>query len=289
MSGKKKVIAYAIYVVFLTVLFLVILFPEDTVRPFIVRNIQRVDPDISMEIGSLRPSLMPPGITMQDVTVYYQNQSMVESDNTRFSPAVFAFFRGIPAFGFKVEMFDGTVSGKCRMTSNTPSVESVVNAKISGINLAAIEELKDLLDYPLTGRVKGSFSGTLKGPAYTFASEFDIEKASATLAGRIPGIDSLRFESITGALTGDERKVTVERLAANGPQVDAELTGDIRLRRPYEASVLNLKGFIKPHSGFISELRKVLPVDLFLRKDPGEKGFPVRINGTIGEPGFSMK
>lgn len=290
-SAQKKIIACFMYVAGLTAVFLIVLFPEDAVRPFIENNIKRAAPGITLEIGELGPSLLPPGIRMRDMGVFYQDQLMVKPDDARFSPAIFSLLRGKPGFGFKIELFEGVVRGKCRLKgmSDQGMTQGTVEGRMAGVNLATIDAIKGLVSYPLAGELQGTLTGSKNGPAYTYASELTINEAAVNFAPPVFGLDRLAFEKIEAGLKGDARTVTVDLLKAKGSQVEAEFTGDIRLRRPYEASVLDLEGFIKPQSAFISQLRKVLPVDLLVRTNPGKKGFPVRIDGTIADPGISMQ
>lgn len=272
-------------------IFLILLFPEDAVRTFIEKNIKRVDPALSLEIGGLGLGVFPPGIRLSEPAVYYENRFVIQPDGAAFSPVVSTIFGGKPAFRFKIRVFDGVVQGRCRLDCNADNQghAGTLDAKISGIDLGTLKELKELLDYPLSGTIDGRVTGTINGAAYQFSSEFSVKELGVIFEPPLMGMDKLTFKTVEAELAGDEQSLTVNRCVARGGQMDVEFTGDIRLRRPYPESVLDLEGFVKPHSDFVKKLGKILPLDLIIRKNPGQKGYPVRIDGTVSAPGVSIQ
>ncbi len=294
-SGKKKALAYFIYIAGLILVFLVLLFPDEAVQTFIEKSVKRFDPGIELELGDVGPSLFPPSLKMRSVSVYYQGRLIAETEYARLTPAVFALLGGTPEFSFKTDMFGGIIRGKCRMETDAEKGEKAgtMNVSLSDIKLDRIHHLKDVLEYPLSGTVNGELSGTFQYPDFTwnyaFTANVALTDAAVVFSPPLLGMDKLAFETIDAAFNANDKKVVVERCAAKGVQVDAKITGDILWRRPYPSSVLKLDGFIKPHSAFVSKLGKALPIDLFASKNPGEKGFSVGVNGTLDAPEFSMR
>ena len=85
------------------------------------------------------------------------------------------------------------------------------------------------------------------------------------------------------------RRLEIKAGTIEGQVFDGEFTGDIIITAPFNDSILNLRGFIRPQAAFIKEASKTVPLDLLMKKQSDGKGLPVKLRGTIREPQISLR
>ena len=106
----------------------------------------------------------------------------------------------------------------------------------------------------------------------------------------IPGVNlkELTFSEANAKLAaGGGTDLRIESLTAKGSQVNGDLSGTIRLTVPFEKSVLDMTGSVRPHPSFISDLGSGLAV-LFQNRG-GNNTFPFVVKGTIEAPEFLLR
>ena len=100
-------------------------------------------------------------------------------------------------------------------------------------------------------------------------------------------LKSFSFESIAVDIAMNNQKIQINNCIIKGNQADGRISGSVNLKNPLGKSVLDLTGTIKPHHLLIEKLQKSFPVMSLLKT--GKSDFPIRLYGTIDQPGFSLK
>ena len=100
-------------------------------------------------------------------------------------------------------------------------------------------------------------------------------------------LESFSFESIAADIAMNNQKIQINECIIKGNQADGRISGSVNLKNPLGKSVLDLTGTIKPHQLLIENLQKSFPVKSLLKT--GKGGLPIRLYGTIDQPGFSLK
>jgi hypothetical protein len=63
MISLKTIFAYGLYALLAVALFLVLLFPDQTVKAYVDGRLAAIDPSLSMAVETIRPAI-PPGLKM---------------------------------------------------------------------------------------------------------------------------------------------------------------------------------------------------------------------------------
>lgn len=275
----------ALYIVGATIFFLFVLFPGEAVRDFVEENSHRFYPEmrINVQDAGLSPLLW---VVLKGVAFNYQGNTVARADYVKVRPALSTLW-GRRGGAFSSRIFDGSVRG--RLTRGKQKEGLVMEARLSKIDVASLP-LKDCLsDYAFAGVLAGACQLETGQGRVLGQANLTIDKGNIAFAKPAFGLESLEVGAIEATLSLEAGKVILSRCEVKGPQVAGSFSGDIMLRQPYAKSVLKIKGFITPQAALIAKLGESFPVELFLKKTPGDKGFPVVISGTIDAPRFSMK
>ena len=100
-------------------------------------------------------------------------------------------------------------------------------------------------------------------------------------------LESFSFKSIVAEVAMNNQKIQISNCIIKGDQADGMISGSVNLKNPLGKSVLDLTGTIKPHHLLIENLQKSFPVKSLLKT--GKSCLPIRLYGTIDQPGFSLK
>jgi len=284
-SDKYSKLACLLYLIAATVLFAYWLFPEDEVREFVEDGASRVNPYINIDINEVSPSF-PPGVKFSDISFSYQGDPIADPDYIRVRPGLFSLLGKSPLFFYKSAVFGGVIDGDVRLIDNRAANTDV---RISGLQLEGINFLTLFSEH----RIKGLINGVMKFES----ADSDVQAESAlvfsniiiTLASPVLGIGTIEFDTIEADLSATPRRVEVKACTLKGQEIEGEFTGNILVRQPLQMSMLNLRGFLKPQAALIKKVGDTLPLDVLMKKESGDKGFPIRLRGTFQEPRYSFR
>jgi type II secretion system protein N len=284
-SDKHKKIAYCLYLTTAAVLFLVWLFPEDAARQFVARGVERINPHIRIDIADVYP-VFPPGITFRGVAWSHKGDPVADSAYLRVTPGLFSLFGDSPRFYFKAGMSGGIIKGDGRVMKGAGAQADL---KISGLKLEGIHFLSGISRHRITGLLDGDIKIKADGADVQTDSDIVCSGVAVALAAPVLGIQTLQFDTLEADLSATLRRIEIKTCTVKGQEVDGTFTGEILISEPYQKSILHLNGFLKPQAAFIKKVGKTLPIDILLKKQQGEKGFPVKLTGTFQEPEFALQ
>ena len=99
----------------------------------------------------------------------------------------------------------------------------------------------------------------------------------------------LEFNDVTAQLVLNNYDLTIENCRLEGKQLDATVSGSIKLNRDFSRGVLNLEAIVAPHHLLLAAVKKSLPFVFLKGGKTDDKGFKVKIKGTTDAPKFSLK
>ncbi|OQX63865.1 MAG: type II secretion system protein GspN [Desulfococcus sp. 4484_241] len=286
-EGKKRVLGYTAYGLVALLVFAFLLFPSDAVREILESGASRTYPGVEVHMGSVLPSPLF-GLKMNDIIVDFKGERCLKAAYVRVAPSFSSLLgRGL-SFSFGAGVFGGKINGEFHMKGKSGSWKT--GADLSGIRLDAMPFLKSI-DYfsDIKGKVDGRVDAWDNGGEVELSTSAVFSDVALTLSRPAFSLDSATFERVETVVSVKPGLVSIKKCVASGGQLDGELSGSIAVMQPYGRSRLNIKGFVKPKADLVAALGRSLPVDILLGKDAGEKGFPVYLGGTLGNPSFSIR
>jgi type II secretion system protein N len=285
----KKTVAYIIYTLAATMIFLYYLFPSDALENYMAYHVSRLWPPLQIETGQMSPSL-PPGLKVDNPVIYRERQAIAGADWIKLMPAWVSLFSNQKEVRFRGGAYQGGFTGTAAFSESGASSVSDLELVFGGIQIGQIPGISALVPHGVTGDVSGKVHlGNIGSPSGQGSMEMTIIDGLLSLNPPVLEIRELSFKSIE--LTADlaDGRIRITRFDVNGQQVNINASGTIVLREPLDASAVNISGKILPHPSFIRNLSGVVPPGLISERTISSGGIPFRISGTMANPGFSLR
>lgn len=231
------------------------------------------------------------GVDLHDVTISPRgtpDEPTLKLPRLRLRVALTSLLFGSPAVAFTADLEHGRISGRGAQSEEGPVVELALDA----VELQQFGFLEAATGLKLAGRVDGDVALTVNprqvkaidGTIDLHFAEWKVRKGSSVLQkfGTMFGIaldDEHRLSGKDGSgmqIKIEKGTATVTSLKLADGDLGIDLSGQVFLQRPFEASRLNLKGELQ----LSEKLKKLLPVAML--GTPTERGgFPVEVSGQL--------
>ena len=301
MNNFKKQMLYFIYIIVVIVLFTYYLFPSDAVKKYVAVEFNKLHPDFNISINFIKP-VFPPGLRLYNVTIYNVNNLLFEAEQITITPVLLSLFSAKPSFSFKGKAYEGFLEGNGTLIKKTgtknPDIKDpnrkdinkqkiIVKTKLYGMNIKNISAIQRLAEREITGILDGLFSFNSSESTGTLMADINISDCEIELLPPLSNLKSISFTNIKTKAVINNKKIQINECIIKGKQADGKISGSVNLKNPFEQSVINLTGNIKPHQLLIENLQHIFPVKSLIQT--GKVGIPIRLYGTIEQPGFSLK
>ncbi len=287
MSRSKIITLYTAYVLTNVVFFAYFLFPADAVKMHLMAFLRDKVPEMEISVDDLKPAF-PPGLSLQKVGVHYQGHPVFDAEKLKLSLGIRSLLGKELGLGFTCRAYEGQAGGDVHF-SMTQNGRFSAEVLLTDIQLQAMDVLKNFLPHDLSGKLNGSVTLTVDGPADQSAqANLRLTGAAIELAEPYFGIDQLSFNEIEAGLSLSNNRLTIDRFKTKGADVDGSLSGSLMLRSPLNASILNILGDVLPQPLLMDKIRQKLPLDALLKKT-GKQNIAFRIDGTAASPKFSLR
>ncbi len=280
MSGPKKYFGYALYAAAVFVLLLYLLFPAEAVKNRLEQTLARAFPGLRIAVGTVSPAF-PPGLRLTDVAVTYQGMALTTVDRMTVWPGWRTLLMK-KAVAFRVTALEGSTAGAIRWDN---SGLMTARGRIADIRLALLPVLRDLAEADLSGTLDGTFSLTAD-PADGLSGETTFHVSDCVLVpSSLPvDIDQLRFETVTVAAALENRRALIRESVFRGPDLNADITGELRFENPLPASDISLDIHVTPHRVLLAKLSQTLPAGLLNGPGNDGDGFHLIVTGRWEAP-----
>jgi type II secretion system protein N len=245
---KKKALWFTLYGIFITVVFLYLLFPSDIVRSRLEDAVSSSGFILKME--TLRPSL-PLGLSLKNITIGSSSSADIpfQGDLLDVQLNPLTFFQKHTYLGLSGRAYGGDFDGRVELISLSkiyPPADGKL--KFKDIDLTGCALMKTMLAREITGKVKGNLT-------YTSAKEISgnssgtialfLTKGTYLLAEPFLGLKRIEFDrgEIKAQLKNGSLKM--EKLEISGQQINCFLKGEITLADDFKLSQLNLNGVME--------------------------------------------
>jgi type II secretion system protein N len=245
---KKKTLWFTLYGIFITAVFLYLLFPSDLVQSRLEDTVN--SPDFILKMESLRPSL-PWGLKMKNITISSASSADIpfQGDLLDVQLNPLSFFQKHTYLGLSGKAYGGKFDGRLGLASLSkiyPPKEG--NLNFQNIDLAGCALIKTLLGKEITGKAKGNLS-------YISAKEINskgsgtidlfLTKGTYPLAEPFLGLKRIEFDRGEIKAQLKNGSIKMEKLEISGTQINCFLKGDITLADDFKLSQLNLNGIME--------------------------------------------
>jgi len=105
----------------------------------------------------------------------------------------------------------------------------------------------------------------------------------------LPVIGSFQFQQIQTDIGWQGENLDITAFIAEGIQMNANLSGGIHLKTPFENSLLQITGVVQLKPEVLARMKAGFPGGVIPNPKADGGGFPFRITGTMEAPLFSLK
>jgi type II secretion system protein N len=244
---KKKGLWFTSYGIFITLVFLYLLFPGELVKSRLEDSINSYD--FMVKSASLHPAL-PLGIKLKNVTISSPALQFVlfQGELLDLQLNLLSFFRKNTYIGLAGHAYDGSFDGRVGLVSLTkvyPPAEVILN--FENIDIGKYSLFKGDSGKALTGRARGTLT-YITDEAGRGASGVLIlffKKGSYPLTEPFLGMTRIDFDRGEIQAQLNNGNIRIEKLETFGPQINCFLKGEITPAADFRNSQLNLNGTIE--------------------------------------------
>jgi len=244
---KKKKLWFTGYGIFITIVFLYLLFPGELVKSRLEDSIN--SNDFMVKSASLHPAL-PLGIKLKNVTISSAAQEFVlfQGELLDLQLNLLSFFRKNTYIGLSGKAYDGSFDGRAGLVSLTkvyPPVEVILN--FENIDIGKYSLFKGDSGKSFTGRARGTLTYITDEAARSASGTLILffKKGSYPLAEPFLGVTRIDFDRGEIQAQLNNGNIRIEKLETFGPQINCFLKGEITPAADFKNSQLNLNGTIE--------------------------------------------
>ena len=284
----KKIIKWVLYpgyIIAVTAFFLYMLFPTDAAMEYFTGYLGKHYPEYTVTVDTIKP-VFPPGLRLNSVSIAVRGDTWVDLEQLHIRPRYMSVLSPRKTIRFKGTAYSGKLWGSIDFQKASSAYQVTAAAELKGIRLEENEYLQTL-----SGRkIGGGLDSTIdyrgdKGKEGSLKVNLHVKDGEVGLTNPLFSINNLTFKKVDAELVVDKRSLKLKRCDIAGDQIDGDATGVVLFRQPFERSRLEFKSNVTLMAG----LKNVLPKSLLPSKKGGEKGYPIKLYGTIEKPKISLR
>ena len=308
MPSPLKIIIYPIFALMTLVLFSFLLFPFDSVKVWLARELEAgLGGGYQMTIGTVGPSLLS-GITLRDVEIRPRGVSPLplslplstiaplKVSKARLKFALLPLLSGTTEVSFDLRSGDGR--GKATGFYSLKKGGFALKMKLDHTDASILPLLIQKSGIALSGTLGGTvqidvFSeDALKNSGKVSLDLLDLRLGEVTLgegegAIRIPQIQLTQAGGLPSKvdLTIDRGNVEIKQVNLAGGDLDLQMDGKVYGARQFENYRFNLKGALKVSAALADKVPLLLMVEK--QKSP-DGSYPFTITGRVSGPSIRI-
>jgi len=288
LKGFGKYAGYVVLMLLLTVYFMILTFPYDSLKARLWPSLERTLPcKISVNEIEATPLLW---LRLSDVQIDEKGKPLssplLEMDQVRMRPSLLSLFIGRLNMRIKGDLYSGKIKGK-------------VGRRKELVDLVLVWDDATPAQHPFFSKLQGAqLEGGTSGEARLKINPRQWITTSGTISFRIDDgsikdlevygftVPELRDITVAGELAVNNKKATLETMSLNSEQFSASLDGTVTLSPLFDNSRLDLKGKLKQLGELETQYQPM--ISGFLRNQDQEGFFTFKLKGTLGKPKFSL-
>ena len=284
---KLKFLGYFLFIAGCFIVSLYAQFPGKMAAKYIEQTFSQINSQIKIEIDNVTPSF-PPGMKIESILINYADTPIARLENFKSFFKLFTLFSDTVTGSFKADVFNGIISGIVRVSKEKPR-EIGIETDLGNLNLKNIHMGKSLSD--------GRFSGILNGKVTVDFKQGHIRKNYGELKfmDLILQFPEALFAVETYSFSSGNIKffmpkqniIKIEDCILKGRQIDVQTSGEIKVAREFQKSILNFKARIVLYPMFFMNAGDSVPVDIS-KNESDNAIISLKIGGTIQNPTITM-
>jgi type II secretion system protein N len=282
--AQKQVWLLLLYGIVAFIVFCIVLFPqEEAVRQVFYLLSQRLNYTFSAQESHI---LFPYRLELKNVTVARKNSGTEAFPSLKIATIQIApkfsqlFFKRL-AIVFNLQLFRGTLEGVASFDLLHPRYLKELDCLGQGIHLANLKQIYESLNLHINGELSGQAKIKLEeNDIQTLAGDYHFEVAPGEI--QVMSFPGVNFRQIKGNGSLNQGKVSIQSVRIQGDDLQAQITGDVRLDREIARSYLKARVNLNIGQGLKDKLG---PLAGFLpRQNKG--GIQLNIRGNLNNLSF---
>jgi type II secretion system protein N len=279
-------ISWTIYIICAALFFLYVLFPSEMVKAYLADRIRQTHPNLTIKMERVRP-VFPPGLKLYAISVYHLGQRIAELEDLKIVPDILSLLASTTHMAFDGEGYGGNLKGGIDITGESPQRYVVVDADLTGIQISRIEALRSLTTHKISGNLDATLTFNNNAPAAPLTGNLTLTKGRIEFSAPIMQQSALTFDTIEADLIFDGRLLTIKRCQLDGYQLNADISGSIKLAGFSGRKILDLSGTVTPHEALLVKLGRNVS-ELIERRGLENQGIAFRISGPLDAPNYTF-
>ena len=241
---KKRIAAYSVYTVLVTMVFLYWLFPSEILERYIISAVTKKAPTLALSIGTVTLGF-PLALDMKDLSLRSPRypESPLKADRVTIKPSIKGLLTGTPTMSIRTHAYDGDIQGGIGFKNGSTGPFMKIRADGEKINVGKCSYIASMMHRTITGTMKGTltYDGTydeiIKGSGN---ADILLENGSIQLLKNMFGFDKIDFDTIKATMTLKDRILKINQAELVSQQLRGTLSGNIYLTPDIMKSRLTL-------------------------------------------------
>lgn len=284
----KKSLLIVCYVLSAAGICAYLLFPETEIRRFLVYHARSELPALDLSIDHIRPAF-PPGLRLSGVTLTYGELPPAQIDRITVRPRLVSLLRSEKTINLSAKAYAGSIQSRLQLRLSSAVHPTRLQVRVKSVAIERLPLPKTLAERDITGRLDGELVYDSSAQKKKAVAKLQITQGAVKIQSPILPVQKLVYDLLEADIAVEQESIRIEHCEVKGDQVNANVSGRIVRKEPFENSILNLKGMIVPQERFLAELNQKLPVGLLPKDRDGTVRFPIQLTGTLLEPGISFR
>lgn len=288
--GVKTTFLYIGYAVLAFLVLCYLLFPGKTAGRIMAQRLNNITPELQVELSPVK--LVPPlELKTINPVLTLSNGKAITLGSLTLSPKSFTLFSSRKDLDFRIEAFNGVVTGTVSVPSGTSPSGITLVSTLAGLEIKSLHygntAMDILADFKLNGTLAYTPGQPLPGIAKGVFHLSDLKTELYTPVLEQLNLSEFNFTSVEISCTLQNNRLEITRLDAKGAQFTMALTGTCLLNPSMEKTRLDLKGKIQPSPSFVTAFAGLSSVTM-LFEDKKNGGIPFTLSGTVEKPIFKL-
>jgi type II secretion system protein N len=284
----KKWVAYAGYIVIVTIFFLYYLFPTAALTSYVNEKLSDSLQGFRLSITRIRPNF-PFGLSLESPLLFQKDKEIIGAERLNIRPRFLTLLSPTKAFIFNGTSYGGKFKGSTDLTMNESPPVLNINLQLNNIEIGKISTLRQFIPYSINGVATGNIIFSTKQPYGNGKADITVSSCQIDFKPALFGVDQLKMDTVATSIEMADRQVKINQFDIKGGDLSGKVAGTVILKNPIAASTISITGQISPTSALLKNLGNILPGTSIGEKNIANKGIPFRISGTFENPGFSLK
>ena len=283
----KQRFLYALYLAAVTAVWFYVQFPARAIQAYAVQKTAGLAPGLSLAVAAV-DFRFPLGVRFDRVALSYQGAPALNLEWLEVRPGWKTLLPGQAAFGFETRIEGGRARGRVELAGAPQWAPRFLRLELESIRVADLPILVRQAGREITGVCGGEIVYTPEDATTMAQAHLVLENGRVEIRQPMIKRRSLSFARIDSQIALQARSVALRRVVWQGPEIDGEFSGSVEIKAPLETSQIDIRGDMRPHAGFLTELRQTIPERLMPKPGPGGR-YAVQLTGTVANPQYRLR